>query len=296
MNEVYLSLQRFWPEVTLSAGLMLVVLAIVVVSAGFHELGHAAALHYAGGRTKGMGAGLYIVYPAFFTDVSDNYRQPRWSRVRTDLGGFYFNLIFGLVILGAYLLSGHEFLLLMMLMINLEIIHQLLPFLRLDGYWALADITGVPDFFSQMGDFARSIVPIQAWKGRKMAPLKWWGKLVFGIYMLITIPLLGALLLLMLKSVPRVLVTAMPQIQVAPAGCENRKNFQTGVGRSIAGPMMVTYLHLPPQTTVTLGQDASASHSMNLGAAGQITTAIFLQTNQRLEFDSEIMYSGCRPE
>src|SRR5712692_8911917 len=46
------------------------------------------------------------------------------------------------------------------------------------------------------------------------------------------------------QSVPRVLVTAMPQIQVAPAGCENRKNFQTGVGRSIAGPMMVTYLHL----------------------------------------------------
>src|SRR5439155_22037682 len=78
------------------------------------------------------------------------------------------------------------------------------------------------------------------------------------------------------QNVPRVRVTEMPQIQVAPAGCENRKNFQTGIGRSIAGPMMVTYLHLPPQTTVTLGQDAAGSHSMNLGAAGQITTAIFL--------------------
>ena len=39
---------------------------------------------------------------------------------------------------------------------NLEIIHQLLPFLRLDGYWTLADITGVPDFFSQMTAFIRS--------------------------------------------------------------------------------------------------------------------------------------------
>src|SRR5207237_658073 len=93
------------------------------------------------------------------------------------------------------------------------------------------------------------------------------------------------------QNVPRVQVTEMPQIQVAPAGCENRKNFQTGVGRSIVGPLMVTYLHLPPMTTVTLG-DAAGGHSMNLGAAGQITTAIFLQTNQRLEFDSEIMYSG----
>ena len=189
-------------------GLMLIILCIVVLSAAFHELGHAAALHYAGGRIKGMGAGLYIVYPAFFTDVSDNYRLPRWQRVRTDLGGFYFNLIFGLWIMGLYLLSGWEFLLLMVLMINLEIIHQLIPFVRLDGYWTLADITGVPDFFTQMAAFARSVLPVKAWKGRKLPPLKWWAKLVFALYTLITIPLLVLLVVLMLRSVPRVLATA----------------------------------------------------------------------------------------
>jgi hypothetical protein len=97
------------------------------------------------------------------------------------------------------------------------------------------------------------------------------------------------------QFVPRVQVTEMPEIRVAASGCENRRNFQTGIGRSIPGPLMVTYLHLPSQTTVTLG-DANGSHSMNLGSAGQITTAIFLQANQRLEFDSEIMYSGCRPD
>src|SRR5439155_3024546 len=89
-------------------GLMLIVLLFVVVSAAFHELGHAAALHYAGGKIKGMGAGIYVVYPAFFTDVSDNYRLPRWQRVRTDLGGFYFNLIFALGIMGIFILSGQE--------------------------------------------------------------------------------------------------------------------------------------------------------------------------------------------
>ena len=97
------------------------------------------------------------------------------------------------------------------------------------------------------------------------------------------------------QGVPKVQVTEMPEIRVAPAGCENRRNFQTGVGRSIAGPLMITYLHLPEQTRVTLG-DPSGSHSMNLGSAGQITTAIFLQSNQRLDFDSEIMYSGCKPD
>lgn len=189
-------------------GLMLLVLVVVVVSAAFHELGHAAALHYAGGRIKGMGAGMYIVYPAFFTDVSDNYRLSRWARVRTDLGGFYFNLIFALAILGVFVLTGQEFLLLMVLMINLEIIHQLLPFLRLDGYWALADVTGVPDFFSQMAAFMRRVVPIKAWKGRKLPPLKWWANVVFAGYILITVPLLCVLLLVMVRSVPRVLATA----------------------------------------------------------------------------------------
>jgi hypothetical protein len=97
------------------------------------------------------------------------------------------------------------------------------------------------------------------------------------------------------QAVPRVRVSEMPEIRVAPAGCASRRNFQTGIGRSIAGPLMVTYLHLPAQTTVTLG-DPAGSHSMNLGTAGQITTANFLEANQRLEFDSEIMYSGCRPD
>lgn len=188
--------------------LMLVVLAAIVLSAAFHELGHATALHYGGGRIKGMGAGLYIVYPAFFTDVSDNYRLSRWGRVRTDLGGFYFNLIFALALLGLYLLTRQEVLLMIVVLINLEIIHQLLPFLRLDGYWTLADLTGVPDFFSQMTAFVRSVSPIKGVsEGRKLPALKPWAKVIFGLYMAITIPLLGLLLLLMVKSLPRVLAT-----------------------------------------------------------------------------------------
>jgi hypothetical protein len=97
------------------------------------------------------------------------------------------------------------------------------------------------------------------------------------------------------QLIPKVAVTDIPDIRIAPAGCENRRNYQTGIGRSISGPMMVTYLHLPEQTRVTLG-DGAGNHSMNLGGAGQITTAIYLQASQRLEFDHEIMYSGCRPE
>ena len=44
-------------------------------------------------RPGAMGAGLYLVWPAFYTDVTDSYRLGRGGRVRTDLGGLYFNAI-----------------------------------------------------------------------------------------------------------------------------------------------------------------------------------------------------------
>jgi hypothetical protein len=97
------------------------------------------------------------------------------------------------------------------------------------------------------------------------------------------------------EIVPRVQISDMPEVRIAATGCANRRNYQTGIARAIGGPIMITYLHLPEQARVTLA-DVDGSHSMNLGAGGQITTAIFLQANQRLDFDSEIMYSGCRPE
>ena len=95
-------------------------------------------------------------------------------------------------------------------------------------------------------------------------------------------------------DVPRVDVIKMPEIRLTREGCQNGQNYQTGIGRSVTGPLMVSYLHLPPQTTVTLN-DRIGSHSMNLSQAGQITTAIFLESGQTLTFDSDVMYSGCRP-
>ena len=60
-----------------SPGLMLLTFGLMVVSASFHEFGHAAACRYSGGRPGGMGCGLYLVWPAFYTDVTDAYRLDR---------------------------------------------------------------------------------------------------------------------------------------------------------------------------------------------------------------------------
>lgn len=190
-------------EVLYTPGLLLVVILITVVAGIFHEFGHASALQYGGGKVRAMGVGLYIIYPALYTDTTDSYRLGRWARVRTDLGGFYFHLLFTLGIIGIYLLSGLEFLLVVVLLINLDILYQLLPFVRLDGYWTLADLTGIPDFFSQMGPFLASMVPVRGYQGSKLPALKPWVKIVFTLYIVLTIPVLALLFFLMIRRLPR---------------------------------------------------------------------------------------------
>ena len=53
-----------------------------------------------------MGAGLYLIWPAFYTDVSDSYRLSRGGRLRVDLGGLYFNAVFSVGDLRG--LGGHR--------------------------------------------------------------------------------------------------------------------------------------------------------------------------------------------
>ncbi len=195
-------------QVLYHPGLMLALLGIIVVGTVFHELGHASALRYGGGEVRGIGVGLYLVYPAFYTDVTDNYRLARWGKVRTDLGGFYFNMIFAIIMAGLYALTRQDFLLLVIMLIDIELLHQTLPIARLDGYWALADLTGMPDFFSQIMPFLRSVLPFLSEKGPGIANLKRWVKVLFAIYIIITVPLLTFLAFLMIKGVPRVLATA----------------------------------------------------------------------------------------
>ena len=86
--------------------LLLMVLGLTVLSMLFHECGHAAACRYGGARPGVIGMGFYVVWPAFFTNVTDAYRLGRAGRIRTDLGGVYFNAVFALALAAAYLTTG----------------------------------------------------------------------------------------------------------------------------------------------------------------------------------------------
>ena len=193
---------------------VLVVLPVLLVAMAFHELGHASALRYGGGRVRGMGVGLYLIFPAFYTDTTDAYRLRRWARVRTDLGGFYFSLIFALGLIGLYAATGLEVLLVPVLLLDLDVMYQCLPFVRLDGYWALADLTGIPDFFSLMAPFVASIASVRGSAPARLPQLRRGARAVFLLYTLLVLPVLALVMVFALTRVPWLLAATWDAEQV----------------------------------------------------------------------------------
>lgn len=188
-------------------GLLLALLGLTALSAGFHEFGHAAAARRGGATPGVMGAGLYLVWPAFYTDVTDTYRLGRRARVVTDLGGLYFNAIVVVASVGAWWVTRVDAVLLLVVAQVLQMVRQLLPLVRFDGYHVLADLTGVPDLYARMGPTLRSWLP-----GRdepESAALKPWARAVITAWVLVVVPLMVVVLVTVVLALPRIVGTAL---------------------------------------------------------------------------------------
>jgi putative peptide zinc metalloprotease protein len=81
---------------------------LFTIATAFHEIGHASACRYGGAKPSKIGAGFYLVFLVFYSDVTDTYRLSKAGRLRTDLGGVYFDALFALLMAGAYFLTGFE--------------------------------------------------------------------------------------------------------------------------------------------------------------------------------------------
>ncbi len=187
---------------------VLLTYALLLASAFFHELGHAAAGRYGGARPGRIGVGLHLIWPAFFSDMTDSYRLDRRARLRTDLGGVYFNAVFILGCAGGYWISGFEPILAAIVVQHLLIAYQLLPFLRLDGYYVVSDLIGVPDLFSRIRPVLRGLLP-----GREPDPavreLRPGARALVTAWVTLTVPLLVALGAVAAFHIPTLLRTIM---------------------------------------------------------------------------------------
>lgn len=219
--------------------LLLMVLGLVVLATALHEIGHATATRYGGAEPGVMGAGIYIVWPAFYTDVTDAYRLDRKGRLRVDLGGIYFNGVFVLLVVAAYALTRFEPLLVLILVQHMQILQQLLPFLRLDGYYILSDLTGVPDMFSRIKPTLKSAVPGKETED-SVEELKPWVRRVTLGWILFLIPVLLAVFGMLLFNSPRMLATAWDSL-----GLQWQRIQEGGALNVLAGVIQATALTLP---------------------------------------------------
>jgi putative peptide zinc metalloprotease protein len=237
--------------------LLVMVFALVVLATALHEIGHASATRYGGAEPGAMGVGIYIVWPAFYTDITDSYRLGRGGRLRADLGGIYFNVLFVLGIVGAYALTGFEPLLVLIVIQHLQIVQQFLPFLRLDGYYILADLTGVPDMFARIKPTLKSLVPGRDAE-KKAHELKPWVRFVTTAWVVLLVPVLLFMFGSIIFNLPRMVATSWDSLQVQTDRIQNGGGFDVA-----AGVIQASALILPlAGMTYTL-----ARTSMRLGSA-----------------------------
>ncbi|OIJ92283.1 hypothetical protein [Streptomyces monashensis] len=189
--------------------LILIVFALTVASLVFHEFGHASACRYGGARPGCIGCGLFLIWPSMYTDVTDVYRIGRAGRLRTDLGGVYFNVVFMLAMAGAYFATGAQFFLATVYLGHFEILEQLMPAVRLDGYYILGDLAGVPDLYGKIKPILLSLVP--GARGRaarqEVVGLKKSARTVVATWVLTMVPLIAGELGYTLWNLPRILAT-----------------------------------------------------------------------------------------
>ncbi len=183
--------------------MLLSVLGILLLATLIHELGHAAACRHGGASPGAIGVAVYVVYPAFFTDVTQSYRLSRAGRVRTDLGGVYFNALTIAGLTAVYAQTRSPAVLLAIVFIHVEALQQLLPLGRLDGYFVVADLVGVPDLFGRIGPILRSALPGRPTDAR-VAELRRSARVVVTLWVVVTGPVMVAILAIMLWNAPSI--------------------------------------------------------------------------------------------
>jgi putative peptide zinc metalloprotease protein len=128
----------------------------------------------------------------------------------------YFNAIVAVTISAVWAATRYDALLLIVATQILQMIRQLTPLVRFDGYHVLADVTGVPDLFHRIKPTLLGALPWR-WGDPQARLLKPWARTVVTLWVLVVVPALLFMVFVMVIAMPHVLATAWAKLQ-AEAG------------------------------------------------------------------------------
>ncbi len=144
---------------------------LFLVSLVAHEFGHASACARYGATPSDIGFIFYIIYPAFYSDVTRAWQLKRWQRIVVDLGGNYFQyLVAGIYCIG-FILSGWNIFQVAVSLVIYCSAFSLNPIFKFDGYWLVTDALGV----TNLGQHPARILgyALRRARGLKPQPLPW---------------------------------------------------------------------------------------------------------------------------
>lgn len=142
--------------------------AILLVSIALHEMGHLAACQRWQCPHGPLGFGLYFFNPVFYVDVTAAWRLSRHQRAVVDLGGIYLQLLCVPLLWIAHLVTHDPTYLFAIVVTDLLILSNFEPMMKLDGYWLLSDLAGVPNLHTRAGEVLQRGVLWLLWRlGRR---------------------------------------------------------------------------------------------------------------------------------
>jgi putative peptide zinc metalloprotease protein len=133
-------------------------LLLLLLSSFTHELGHASACRHFRIRHGGVGFGLYLTFPVFYTDVSETWKLKRKERLVVNLAGVYFQLILLIPFFVVYFITDNPIIKWFLLTVNIGLVITLNPFFKFDGYWIVSDLLGVSNLRKKSGELIRFFI------------------------------------------------------------------------------------------------------------------------------------------
>ncbi len=126
------------------------ILAVAFVVMTIHEFAHALTLKHFGGKVQEMGFLVLYFIPAFYSNVDDAWLLPRKQRVLVTTAGAYAQLFVAALATIAWRFLAVEtpasrILVVVIAFSAVQMFFNLIPLIRLDGYYLLSDLLQIPN-------------------------------------------------------------------------------------------------------------------------------------------------------
>ena len=152
-----------------------IVYVLLFLATIVHEWGHAFACDRFGVEVKRAGLLLYLLTPGAYADISGAWLlSSTRERIAISLGGVYLEAYLWMAASWLWLATNHgsavhALAFVSSIILAVRIAVNLIPFLRLDGYWVLVDLLGIPNLRAKSVRYLLSCLP---WVGRHWTPLR----------------------------------------------------------------------------------------------------------------------------